>query len=80
MAIDEFQQIAHARADMMLRGSGDLICLVGPRFFERCFPEGHLLSIEERRLAWEEALSLVIVIRPHVEGFLVTGRGQDAAA
>ncbi|RIA01342.1 hypothetical protein D1122_01375 [Cereibacter sphaeroides] len=71
MALDEFQQISHARADMMLRGHKDLLCHVGPRFFERCFPPGQLLSIEERRRQWEETLSMPIVIADGMEGFSV---------
>lgn len=77
MAIDEFQQIAHARANMMLRGHGRLICLVGPRFFERCFPEGQVVPIEERRKSWEEAIGMRIEISDEMEGFAVMG-AKDA--
>lgn len=72
MAVDEFQQIAHARANMMLRGHRHLICLIGPRFFEACFPSDHpLLSIEERQRAWEEAVGMPVVVREGMEGFAV---------
>ncbi|ULB08742.1 hypothetical protein ORIO_02170 [Cereibacter azotoformans] len=71
MALDEFQQIAHARANMMLRGHRDLICLAGPRFFERCFPDGQVVPIEERRKSWEEAIGMPIAIRDDMEGFVV---------
>jgi hypothetical protein len=77
MAIDQLQQIAHARATMMMRGHHPLRLVVGPDFWRdlvQCDP-----TLQEVRHDIgenvAELLDMRVNVNPEMEGFAVLGNG-----
>ncbi len=75
MAIDELQQIAQARATMMLRGHWPVRLVCGPEFWRDLARKDQTLQ-EVRHDIGEnvaEVLDMRVTVNPEMEGFAVLG-------
>jgi hypothetical protein len=77
MAIDTLQQIAQARATMMLRGHHPLRLVVGPEFWREFAAGQPDLAEVQRDVGADvaEVLDMRVSVNPEMEGFAVLGKG-----
>jgi hypothetical protein len=75
MAIDELQQIAEARATMMMRGHHPLRLVVGPAFWRGLASRQPDLAEVQRDIGENvaEVLDMRVSVNPEMEGFAVLG-------
>lgn len=75
MAIDELQQIAQARATMMLRGHFPVRLVCGPEFWRDFARKDPALAEVRHDIGADvaEVLDMRVTVNPDMEGFAVLG-------
>lgn len=75
MAIDPLQQIAHARATMMMRGHWPVRLVCGPEFWREFAGRQPDLAEVQRDIGENvaEVLDMRVTVNPEMEGFAVLG-------
>jgi len=71
MAVDQLQEIAQARATMLMRGYAPLVCDIGRQYLAEMVRGQQVLTIPQALELWQDALAMRFNTRDDMEGFAV---------